>query len=180
MRIIAGSARGLKLNTLDGLKTRPTADRVKEALFSSLTERLCGASVLDAFSGSGALGIEALSRGAFKAVFCENDKDALGVCRKNLEKARLSDKGKVLFTDAVSYIKKDGEKFDIIFVDPPYASGLYGEFLAHAKKRLSPGGIIVLEYEEKNAPAISEDYWVIKKKRYGRVNLSYLMGVEQN
>lgn len=180
MRIIAGSAKGLKLNTLDGLKTRPTADRVKEALFSSLTEKLYGASVLDAFAGSGALGIESLSRGAFKAVFCENDKDALILCRKNLEKARLSDKGEVLFQDAVSYIKKDGEKFDIIFVDPPYASGLYGEFLMYAKKRLSPGGVIVLEYEEKNAPDIFGDYVEIKKKRYGRVNLSYLMGVEQN
>lgn len=180
MRIISGSARGLKLNTLDGLKTRPTADRVKEALFSSLAEKLYGAKVLDAFAGSGALGIEALSRGALHAVFCENDKDALIICRKNLEKARLSDKGEVLFSEAISYIKKDGDRFDIIFVDPPYASGLYEEFLAHAKRRLSSGGIIVLEYEEKNAPVIPEGYAEIKKKRYGRVNLSYLMGVEQN
>lgn len=180
MRIIAGSARGLKLKAPDGQNTRPTADRVKEALFSSLSDKLSGARVLDAFSGSGALGLEALSRGAKEAVFIENGREAFGVLKENLNKSGLSSRGKLFFTDALSYIEKTDEQFDIIFLDPPYASGLYERFLLFAEKNLAEGGIIVLEYEEKNAPAIPDIYSVIKQKHYGRVHLSFISGVEQN
>ncbi len=176
MRVIAGSAGGLRLNTLDGIKTRPTADRVKEALFSSLSDKLISSSVFDAFAGSGALGIEALSRGASNCVFCENDRDAYNICVENLKKTHLEGKGKIVFSDAISYIKNSNEKFDIIFLDPPYSSGLYELFLTTAYKNLSPGGLIIAEYEEKNAPNIPCMYNIFKKKRYGRVNLVYLSG----
>ena len=179
MRIISGSARGLKLLTPDGLDTRPTADRVKEALFSSLSDKIPSSLVLDAFSGSGALGIEALSRGAARAVMTDSDPKAFSLCRENLLKSRLSDRGEVILTDALSYIDKTKDIFDIIFLDPPYASGLYEPFLKKAERHLAPGGIIIVEYEEKNLPVIPACYRVIKEKKYGRVHLSYLTGVEQ-
>ena len=179
MRIIAGNLRGLNLDTPDGLDTRPTADRVKEALFSSLSPYISGAKVLDAFSGSGALALESLSRGAAFAVMCENNKTAYSVCKKNIEKARLTDKTKLLLTDALSYIKTTNEKFDIIFLDPPYAKGLYNEFLIHAASKLSEGGIIIAEYEVAHTPEIPASLSVIKQKKYGRVNLLYLSGVDK-
>ncbi len=179
MRIISGSLRGLKLFTLEGLTTRPTADRVKEALFSSLSPVIKDAYVLDAFSGSGALALEAISRGAFRAVLLENNKDAFNVCKKNIEKARVSDKTSLLFTDALSYIKNTEEKFDIIFLDPPYSEGLYREFLIHAASKLKENGLIIAEYEEANTPQIPPSLSVIKQKKYGRCNLLYLSGVEK-
>ncbi len=179
MRIIAGSLRGLTLETLPGLDTRPTADRVKEALFSSLTPCLPGARVLDAFSGSGALALEALSRGASFAVMCENSKAAHQVCRKNIEKSRMKDRTSLLLTDAVTYIKNTSEKFDIIFLDPPYAKGLYEEFLLNAANKLKDGGVIIVEYEEAHTPEVPASLVVTKQKKYGRVNLLYLSGVDE-
>ena len=179
LRIIAGSLRGLTLDTPAGLDTRPTADRVKEALFSSLTPYLKGARVLDAFSGSGALALEALSRGADFAVMCEIGKQAFSCCRKNIEKAKLSERTSLLLTDALSYIRNTEEKFDIIFLDPPYAKGLYDEFLVHAAKKLNSGGIIIAEYETAHSPNIPETLSVIKQKKYGRVNLLYLSGADE-
>lgn len=179
LRIIAGSLRGLTLETLSGLNTRPTADRVKEALFSSLTPYIMDAKVLDAFSGSGALALEALSRGASYAVMCENSKAAHSVCLKNIEKSRMKDRTSLHLTDAVAYIKNTNDKFDIIFLDPPYAKGLYEEFLANAKEKLNPGGIIIVEYEEAHTPEIPSSLEVIKHKKYGRVNLLYLSGVDE-
>lgn len=179
MRIIAGNLRGLNLETPDGLDTRPTADRVKEALFSSITPLLSGAKVLDAFSGSGALALEAISRGADFAVMCENNKVSFSVCKKNIEKARLKDKTRLLLTDALSYIKTTEEKFDIIFLDPPYAKGLYEEFLIHATEKLNRGGIIIAEYEEAHSPVIPPSLTAIKQKKYGRCNLLYLSGVDE-
>lgn len=179
MRIIAGNLRGLNLDTLDGLDTRPTADRVKEALFSSLSPYLSGAKVLDAFSGSGALALESISRGASFAVMCENSKAAYSVCKKNIEKARLTDKTKLLLTDALSYIKTTDEKFDLIFLDPPYAKGLYDDFLLNASDKLAEGGIIIVEYELAHCPNIPDTLSAVKQKKYGRVNLLYLSGVDK-
>ena len=179
VRIIAGTLRGLTLDTPAGLDTRPTADRVKEALFSSLTPYLRGSKVLDAFSGCGALALEALSRGADFAVMCENNKSAYSVCRKNIEKARLSERTNLLLTDALSYIKNTTEKFDIIFLDPPYAKGLYENFLISAADKLTPGGLIIAEYEEAHTPVVPASLTVIKQKKYGRVNLLYLSGVDE-
>ncbi len=179
MRIISGSLRGLNLYTLPGLTTRPTADRVKEALFSSLSPMIKDSFVLDAFSGSGALALEALSRGASRAVMCENNKDAFNICKKNIEKARLCERTSLLFTDALAYIKTTKEKFDIIFLDPPYSEGLYEEFLIHAASKLNENGMIIAEFEASNAPVVPDTLSLIKQKKYGRCNLLYLSGVEK-
>ncbi|MDP4134113.1 MAG: 16S rRNA (guanine(966)-N(2))-methyltransferase RsmD [Bacillota bacterium] len=176
MRVIAGISGGLKLKTLDGEQTRPTGDRVKEALFSSLSDKLNGAKILDAFAGSGALAIEALSRGAKAAVLCENNKAAYNICELNLKNTHTYEHAKLILTDAISYVRCAESKFDIIFLDPPYAGCFYENFLKEVaiKGLLNEKGIVVVEYEEKNLPVIPDSFQILKTKKYGRVHLSFL------
>lgn len=133
MRVISGSVRGTVLKTPDGMKTRPTSDRVKEALFSIIQFDLPGANVLDLFGGTGQLGIEALSRGAKRAVFVDADKQACNVIRENLNRTKFVEQNKVLCADSFSYLKSCTEKFNIIFLDPPYAE----EFLENSLKLIT-------------------------------------------
>ena len=121
MRVISGTARGTVLKTPDGMATRPTADRVKEALFSILQFELPGANVLDLFGGTGQLGIEALSRGAKRAIFVDTRKDACRIIQENLLRTGFCDQGTVLQTDYASFLRNCKEKFNIILLDPPYA-----------------------------------------------------------
>jgi 16S rRNA (guanine(966)-N(2))-methyltransferase RsmD len=130
MRVIAGSARGLKLSAPAGMQTRPTADRVKEALFSIIASQrvLAGARVLDICAGTGSLGIEALSRGAASCSFIEQDRPVLGILEKNLARAGLVGVGECLALDAIAglnRLSRQGKTFDIVFLDPPYSSNLY-------------------------------------------------------
>ena len=147
MRVITGKARGVQLKTPDGLTTRPTADRVKEALFSIIQFDLPGARVLDLFGGTGQLGIEALSRGAKSAVFVDAGEPACKLIRENLRRTKLEADGKVVRSDYLEYLKRCRENFDIIFLDPPYAE----VFLENALNCigeidiLQSGGIIVTE-----------------------------------
>jgi 16S rRNA (guanine(966)-N(2))-methyltransferase RsmD len=123
MRVIAGKAKRIMLQTIEGLETRPTTDRIKETLFNMVNNRLADCDFLDLFSGSGAIGIEALSRGAASAVFVENNKNAMDCIKRNLNATKLSDNGQQLLMDAVSAIRAlevQGKVFDIIFMDPPY------------------------------------------------------------
>ena len=123
MRVIAGSARRIQLKTVKGMETRPTTDRIKETLFNMIQPVLCDASFLDLFSGSGGIGIEALSRGAAKASFVENDREAAGCIKANLKATKLTDKAAIYNNDVFSVFKIMEEKketFDIIFMDPPY------------------------------------------------------------
>ncbi|MBO5261230.1 MAG: 16S rRNA (guanine(966)-N(2))-methyltransferase RsmD [Coprococcus sp.] len=123
MRVIAGSARSLKLVTVDSNDTRPTTDRIKETLFNMINPYIPGCSFLDIFSGSGAIGIEALSRGAERAVFVENSRKAVACINKNLDFTKLSKRARVISQDAVAAIdtlERQKEAFDIIFMDPPY------------------------------------------------------------
>lgn len=146
MRVITGTARGTSLKAPDGLATRPTADRVKEALFSIIQYEIAG-DVLDLFAGSGQLGIEALSRGAAHAVFVDERPDALGVIRENLRRTRLEGKAEVVRADTMSYLLRCRRRFRLIFLDPPYAENL----LENALKRISEidilaeGAIIITE-----------------------------------
>ena len=147
MRVITGSARGVQLKTPQGMETRPTADKVKEALFSILQFDIPGGRVLDLFAGTGQLGIEALSRGAKHAVFVDHQQTACALVRENLKRAKLQDQATVICADYLSYLKNTKDTFDFIFLDPPY-----GEvFLENAIKYLSEidilqsGGIIVAE-----------------------------------
>lgn len=147
MRVITGSARGVRLKTPVGLKTRPTTDRVKEAVFSMIQFEIEGRSFLDLFAGTGQMGIEALSRGAAQAVFVDGWKDACNLVRENLRLARLSDRARVVQGDYLSFLQSCRQQFDIIFLDPPYAE----VFLENALKKiseidiLSDRGIIICE-----------------------------------
>ena len=147
MRVITGKARGVQLKTPDGMLTRPTTDRVKEALFSIINFDIPMARVLDLFGGTGQLGIEALSRGAKSAVFVDQREDACRLIKENLRRTRLEADGKVVRADYMDYLRRSREKFDIIFLDPPYAE----VFLENALKCiteidiLQSGGIIVAE-----------------------------------
>ncbi len=147
MRVIAGKARGVNLKTPEGLKTRPTIDRVKEAMFSILHFELPGARVLDLFGGTGQLGIEAISRGAKEAVFVDESPKACSLIRENLKLCKMENDGKVLCSDYLRYLSGCRENFDIILLDPPYAE----VFLENSLKKISEidilksGGIIVAE-----------------------------------
>ena len=147
MRVISGKARGVTLKTPSGMTTRPTGDRVKEAMFSIIQFDLPGAKVLDLFGGTGQLGIEALSRGAAKAVFVDQDRNACNLIRENLKRTKLEQSGTVVQSDYLSYLRSTGEKFNIILLDPPYAE----VFLENSLKLiteidiLQSGGIIVCE-----------------------------------
>lgn len=130
MRVIAGDARGTRLAAPRGMRTRPTADRVREALFSIILSRfeLQGARVLDICAGTGSLGIEALSRGAAYCCFIEPDRNALAALRHNLSAAHCAGRAGIMETDvqrALRQLAAQGERFDIVFFDPPYGSGLY-------------------------------------------------------
>lgn len=170
MRVITGKARGINLKTPEGLQTRPTTDRVKEALFSVIHFDVPGARVLDLFGGTGQLGIEALSRGAKRAVFVDESEKACKLIRENLKRTRLEQEATVLRGDYLAYLGRCTEKFDIILLDPPYAE----VFLENALKRiteidiLETGGIIVTERPlGKELPYDFEGYTRSKDYKYG-------------
>ena len=147
MRVITGKARGVQLKTPEGMLTRPTTDRVKEALFSIIHFEIPGAKVLDLFGGTGQLGIEALSRGAKSAVFVDAGDKACRLIQENLKRTKLDGQGRVVRSDYLDYLRRCKETFDIVFLDPPYAE----VFLENALNLiteidfLQSGGIIVAE-----------------------------------
>lgn len=171
MRVITGKARGITLNTPKGLVTRPTADRVKEALFSVIQFQIPGAAVLDLFGGTGQLGIEALSRGAKSAVFVDEWDDACKLIKENLNRTKLSEFAQVIRSDYAAYLKHCKKYFDIIFLDPPYAE----IYLENALKLiteidiLQSGGIIVTERPlGKELPWELPGYQRSKDYKYGK------------
>ena len=174
MRIITGKRRGLRLDAPAGEATRPTADRVKEALFSMLSSKVDGADVLDLFAGSGALGLECLSRGARACDFVENSPEAAAVVRRNMEKARFRDEGTLHPKDFRQFLMSTGKSYDLIFLDPPYRSGYYGEALRLIceRKLLRPDGWIVLEWDGQKPE--TEPFDEVKERQYGRVHISIL------
>lgn len=175
LRVISGHLRGLKLESADGPSTRPTLDRVKEALFSMLFSFTSDASGLDLFAGSGALGIELMSRYGKECTFVDSSKEAVRVISANVKKARLEDKTRIVNTDAISFLLSTDQRFDIIFIDPPYAMGLYGKVLSVIKERelLNKGGLITLECS-KDQSIDFEGFTLIKDKTYGKVRLCVL------
>ena len=175
MRVITGSARGRKLKELPGLDTRPTTDRVKEALFDIIQFEVPGMRVLDLFAGTGQLGIEALSRGAQSAVFVDQRKDAVSVIRDNLASTGFAGQGKVVQGESLSFLASCREKFDLILLDPPYLSGLLEKALEKAVliDILAKNGIIVCESPlEEELPALPEPYIRGKSYRYGKIKLT--------
>lgn len=175
MRVITGSARGRRLNELKGMETRPTTDKVKESIFNCIQFDVENARVLDLFAGTGQLGIEALSRGAQSAVFVDKRADAVKLIRDNLALCCLSEHAQVVCGDSLGYLSSLHARFDIIFLDPPYAGDLLERALAQIAgfDILSPRGIIVAESPlEKTLPALSAPYGVYREYRYGKIKVT--------
>lgn len=178
MRVVAGQAKGIKLKAPPGLKVRPTADRVKEALFSILGGRVSGAAVVDLYAGSGALGIEALSRGAAVCVFVEKNSRHMAVVKVNLEKTGLADRGRLLRCDArqaPALLQREQFRADLIFLDPPYGSGEIPAVLEEIASRgiLGGDGLIVVEHAAR-AQSWSGLFPGSRRKRYGDTALTFL------
>jgi len=181
MRIIGGLSRGTKLYTLDGLDTRPTLDRVREALFNILQNNMRDAIVLDLFAGSGAIGLESISRGAQKAVLCDKNKKAIDIIKKNVEKLRVEDKVKIAFTDYESFLNTSKEKFDFIYIDPPYKTNFISDSIKIINNRnlLSDNGIIVAETDEEERvkneiKELNVSINIYDIRRYGRARLIFM------
>ena len=175
MRVITGSARGCRLKELEGMETRPTTDRVKEGLFNIIQFDIEGRKILDLFAGTGQLGIECLSRGATSAVFVDRRPDAVKLIKDNLKVTSLTEKGRVVSGDSMEFLKSIREKFDIIFLDPPYEAGVLEPAIAHIAKFdiLAPHGIIVAEHPANKAlPALNAPYRLHRTYRYGKIALT--------
>lgn len=170
MRIIAGKKRGLKLFGFDGEDVRPTTDRVKENIFNMIAPRVPDACVLDLFAGTGALSVEALSRGAAEAVLCEKSETVRRLIAKNLEKTGFEDRCTIIAGNCFDFLLRNQKKFDIVFLDPPYNTGL----LADALKKivqcgcLSENGIVVAECDEPEKPSGICGLICEREKKYGR------------
>lgn len=168
MRVITGLARGRRLETLPGEATRPTGEKVKESIFSAIQFDIEGRRVLDLFAGSGQLGIEALSRGASGCVFVDKNTEAVKVIRQNLSHTGLAEKSQVLGTDALSYLTRPGDRFDLVFLDPPYASEMLLPVLDKVAPLVNDGGIIVCETDDNTTLPDSVNRFVLAKTyRYG-------------
>lgn len=180
MRIISGKARGTKLYTLDGTATRPTLDRVKESLFNIIQNDIEDSTVLDLFSGSGAIGLECLSRGAKRAVLCDSSKDAIKIIKQNVQKTHFEEKVEVYNMEFTKLVERlQNQKFDIIYIDPPYAT----DFI-----KISLEKIIEYELVNENTKIIVEtddetrilnqiekmDVEITDKRKYGRATIIFL------
>ncbi len=180
MRVISGIARGTKLNSIDNISTRPTLDRVKEPLFSIIQNYIQDSNVLDLFAGSGALGIETLSRGANHCTFCDKSYESVKMLKQNLQKTKLEDKATIFVQDYKKCIKSlIGKKYDIIFIDPPYKLDIAVNSikLILEYKILSKDGIIILETDEEERELSNienTELEVYDVRKYGRVSLIFL------
>lgn len=170
MRVITGTARGCRLETLEGLDTRPTSERVKEGLFSAISFEIEGRRVLDLFAGSGQMGIETLSRGAKSCVFVDRSRQAVEVIRRNLKAAKLSADTEVVCRDSMEYLAHTRDQFDLVFLDPPYAAQLLVPCLEQLSGKVAVGGTVVCESDrETELPQAVGDFTLYRSYRYGRV-----------
>ena len=173
MRVITGTARGRKLTTPGGQDVRPTTDQVKESVFSVIQFSIEGRTFLDAFAGSGQMGIEALSRGAEKAVFVDRDPKALQAVRQNLAVTKLTEKADVMATDTLSFLERTRQRFDIAFLDPPYQTGILQRALEKLPAVMNDSGIILCEHPaEEVLPEMIGDFAVKKHYRYGKIMIT--------
>ncbi len=184
MRVIAGSAGGVRLSVPKS-GVRPTMDRVKAAIFSSLGDAIIGARILDLFAGSGALGIEALSRGARSVLFLEQDRQAANVIEKNLVKTKFE--ARVRQQDVFDFLRyaSETEKFEIVFADPPYEKTKSGERFTEKlltseklQQLLAPGGVFVLEKRPGEALPETKPWHVARQKKYGATEVLFLSAIE--
>ncbi|MGN0453613.1 MAG: 16S rRNA (guanine(966)-N(2))-methyltransferase RsmD [Ruminococcus sp.] len=173
MRVITGSARGRRLETLSGEDVRPTTDRVKEAVFSIVQFQIQGRDFLDLFAGSGQMGIEALSRGARSAVFVDSSRHSLEIVRKNLKTTGLAENAKVLGMDSVGFLSMKQGEFDIAFLDPPYGTGLLQKSLGLVPDVMKKTGVILCENPlDEEMPQTVGDFVLDRQYRYGKIKIT--------
>ena len=183
MRIITGKARGVRLSTLEGSNTRPTSERVKEAIFSILQFELNGATVLDLFAGSGQMGLETLSRGAKKAFFCDLSKSAVAIIKENAKKTRLESQCEIYQGDYKIFLQRleRREAFDLVFLDPPYALSLIPQALSDLAEHhlLVDGAKLICESASPDDvfgtdTSLSKHFEILKQTRYGIAHVTIL------
>lgn len=182
MRIISGKSRGTKLNTLKGLETRPTLDRVKESVFNIVQEKISEAVVLDLFSGSGAIGLEFVSRGAKKAILCDKSKFAIQIIKQNIEKTHLQNQIELYKCDFREMLKKISENIDIIYLDPPYKTDYIKQSIEMIIKSVNfKKSLIIIETDDiqRILGQIKKfsDIKIIDQRKYGR---SYIVFVRRS
>lgn len=173
MRVITGSARGRRLETLEGDGVRPTTDRIKEAIFSIIQFETEGRTFLDLFAGSGQMGIEALSRGAKTAFFVDNSKKSLDTVKRNLKTTKLEIGAKVFAMDYQSFLSMNSEKFDVVFLDPPYKTGMLQNALEMVPNAMNDTGVIIAENPLDEEILSSYGNFVLDRQyRYGKIKIS--------
>lgn len=182
MRIISGSRRGHKLLEFEGMDVRPTTDRVKESIFNLIQGRVADSVCLDMFSGSGALSFEAVSRGAKRAVMIDSDKRSVDIIKKNMKSLGFEDMCEIHNKSCFDFVKSTGEKFDIIFLDPPYNKGFIEPALLAIVQNglLAKDGIAVLESDNTDFSDEFEGLTVLKQRRYGRTYITVYQKQEEN
>lgn len=181
MRVVAGSQKGRRLKEPNGPGLRPTSARVKEALFSIIAERLSNAHVLDLFAGTGALGLEALSRGARETVFVENQSDSIQVLRENITRCSLTDCSSIISQDVHDFLKAPSQRhqanpFDLVFADPPYEVSDFEPLLTHLESsdKVASKGLVVIEHFKKvSLPSNVGRLSQTRQSRYGDTMLSF-------
>lgn len=182
MRIITGTRKGVRLETLEGENTRPTTEKIKEAVFSAIQFDIEGCRVLDLFAGSGQMGLEALSRGAQSCMFVDSAREAMDIVKKNAQKARFFDESRFLVSDYRNYVRKAGgrDRYDLVFIDPPYADNCVGDALERILRAdiANPRCIFVCESGQENIfegkEELAERFDVRKSAVYGRVCINIL------
>ena len=179
MRIIGGKARGTKLYTLEGMATRPTLDRVKESIFNIIQNQIQDSIFLDLFSGSGAIGLEAVSRGARKSILCDKSKDAVNIIRKNIEKTHFAEQVEVYNIDFETCLQNISEHIDIVYIDPPYQTNYIqrGLTIIQNSKYITEETKIILETddEQRVLEQIKDlKFEIIDKRKYGIAHIIFL------
>ncbi len=177
MRIVAGAFRGRRLKTPKSMGIRPTTDRVREAVFSIIASDVPQAHVLDLFAGTGAMGLEALSRGAESAVFVDQGAEAVGLVRANIEVCGVRDRARILATSVTHAIRKlagEGGAFEVIFMDPPYGKGFLEKTLSELHRVAYPSTLVVAEHHVRDVSPAQWEGWVkARERRYGDTAISF-------
>ncbi len=181
LRIIGGEKKGRKLLSVKGRTTRPTADRMRESLFNILSTRVIGSNVIDLYAGTGALGLEALSRGAATAVFIDNNRNALSVIKQNIQTCDFGKQSNIIKWNILINLKcleAQARCFDLVFMDPPYDTQCVHQTIVDLKhsNALNNGAMIVVEHSpEEEIPEEFLEFEIIDKRRYGRTLFSFLI-----
>ncbi len=181
MRIVAGCARSRVIHAPEGRDTRPTLDRVRENLFNVLNRRVPSARVLDLFAGSGALALEALSRGAESAVLVDHDRAAIRCIQENVEALHFADDAMVIQSDwktAVSQLRGQGKQFDLIFLDPPYAMEDLSDVTSSLIPLLAENGLVVIEHRAQHEPLVAAGYVRTDSRRWGIAGVTFYVREE--